>query len=55
MLGSGPRVAMETRDVFTGCAECLSKQTLLLMISENNAHSEVPGVLISILVPRHKH
>jgi hypothetical protein len=55
MLGSGLGVAMATHDGCSRCAECLSKQALLLLVSENNVQSEVPRVLNFIFIPRHGH
>jgi len=55
MLGSGLGVAMATHDGCSRCAECLSKQTLLLLVSENKVHSEVPRTLNFILTPRYGH
>jgi len=55
MLGSGLGVAMATDDGCSRCAECLSKQMLLLLVSENNVHSKVPRVLNSILIPCQGH
>jgi hypothetical protein len=55
VLGSGLGVAMATHDGCSRCAEYLSKQTLLLLVSENNVPVEVPCVLNFIIISPHGH